>query len=123
MFTPRNYQYFGGHPFLQRQPKNNTRREFPEVDTTMFTESAVVFRQLMRDASQVLDELADHKNFANEVMYAAQLSDTTKVEKLIESTGIKSKVVTTYNPDGITLTFNARVEDTDCCKLTMTLRW
>jgi hypothetical protein len=123
MFTPRNYQYFGGNPLLQRQRENKSKREFPDVDATMFTESAVAFRQLMRDASQVLDKLADHTTFANEVMFAAQLSDTTKVEKLIESTGINSKVITTFNPDGITLNFNAKVEDTDCCKLTMKLRW
>jgi hypothetical protein len=115
----RNYQFFGG-----RSNHNAEQRpEFPDVDTTLFNQSAVTFRQLIRDASTVLDRLADSKDFAHEVMSAAQISNTAKVEELIQSTGIKSKVEPSFNPDGLTMVFQAKVEDTDCCKLTMTLRW
>ncbi len=121
MSSLRNYQYFG------RQSSRNLveirKPELPNVDVTVFNESAIAFKQLMRDASTVLDRLADHKEFATEVMTAAQGSDTTKVEKLIESTVINSKVEPTFNPDGLTMVFHAKVKDTDCCKLTMALRW
>jgi hypothetical protein len=113
----RNYQYFGKTDNL------NKGREFPEVDATLFNKSAITFRQLIKDASSVLDRLADSKHFAEQVMSAAQISDTSKVEELIESTGIKSKVEPTFNPDGITMVFHEKVEESDCCKLTLTIRW
>jgi hypothetical protein len=115
----RNYQYFG------RELDDNVgqRPEYPDVDATLFNKSAATFRQLIRDASTVLDRLADSKHFAHEVMSAAQISNTSKVEELIQSTGVKSKVDTTFNPDGITMVFQDKVDDTDCCKLTMTIRW
>jgi hypothetical protein len=115
----RDYRYFGGQPFEQLE----IIREFPAVDSTMFTESAVAFQQLHRDASTVLKHLAEDKNFANEVMSAAQHSNPSKVEDLIKSTGINSAVHTTFNPDGITFKFEESVNGTDCCKLSMTLRW
>ncbi|MBM7661306.1 hypothetical protein JOC85_002078 [Bacillus mesophilus] len=119
MSIQRDYRYFGGQPFEQVE----ITREFPAVDSTMFSESAVAFQQLLRDASTVLKHLAEDKNFANEVMSAAQHSNPKKVEELIKSTGIDSKVDTTFNPDGITFKFEANVHGTDCCKLSMTLRW
>ncbi|WP_456278597.1 hypothetical protein [Bacillus sp. AK128] len=118
MSSFRDYRYFGGQPF-----KQEIIREFPEVDTTMFKESAVTFKQMLKDASTVLNELAEHKDFAYEVMSAAQHSNTSKVEKLIESTGISSDVKTSFNPDGITFKFKEKVPGADCCKLSMTLRW
>ncbi|MBM6619807.1 hypothetical protein [Bacillus suaedaesalsae] len=115
MSVIRNYQQFGFSV--------NTIREYPDVDSTKFSESATTFRGLMKDASKVLDRLADSKAFAHDVMSAAQLSNTIKVEQLIESTGLNSKVTPTFNPDGLTMVFHDQVEETDCCKLTMTLRW
>ncbi|KAA0550212.1 hypothetical protein FZW96_02420 [Bacillus sp. BGMRC 2118] len=111
----RNYQQFGS--------SITSTREYPPVDSTKFSESATTFRGLMKDASKVLDRLADSKAFAHDVMSAAQLSNTVKVEQLIESTGLNSKVTPTFNPDGLTMVFHDQVEQTDCCKLTMTLRW
>ncbi|MFD1738496.1 hypothetical protein ACFSCX_18400 [Bacillus salitolerans] len=130
MSAIRNYQYFGGQPVKwgEYEPifytaQSNTNREFPEVDVTLFNESANAFKRLMRDASIVLDALAGSKHFDFELMSAAQVSDKKKVDQLIQSTGIKSKVDTTYNPDGITLNFQESVKNTECCKLTMKLRW
>lgn len=45
------------------------------------------------------------------------------VERLFKSTGVKSKVDTTYNPDGINLKLSSKVGSTDCCQLTIALRW
>lgn len=117
MTVIRDYRQFGFNG------NKNSVRELPDVDPTKFTESASTFRGLMKDASKVLNRLADSKAFAHDVMSAAQLSNAIKVEELIESTGIDSKVTPTYNPDGLTMVFHEQVEKTDCCKLTLTLRW
>jgi hypothetical protein len=117
--TVRNYQYFGGQTFKQ----SITNRTYTEIDPTIFNESANAFKQLMKDASKVLDSLSKSKHFAQEVMSAAQVSNTTKVDELIQSTGIQSKVDASYNPDGITMKFHAKVQDTECCQLIMNLRW
>ncbi|WP_246942079.1 hypothetical protein [Bacillus pinisoli] len=119
MTIQREYQYFGGQPWN----RYTTGRQYPEVDTTMFTESADAFKQLLRDASTVLDKLADDKNFAYKVMNAAQHSETEKVVNLIESTGIKSDVTTKFNPDELIMKFNNQSHGTDCCILTMALKW
>lgn len=117
MTVIRNYQYF------QEGEIEQHKRKLPDVDAKKFNESAITFRGLIKDASKVLDRLADSMEFAHDIMSAAQISDTLKVEKLIESTGIKSKVEPKYNPDGLTMIFHDEVENTDCCKLQMTLRW
>ncbi|WP_141395248.1 MULTISPECIES: hypothetical protein [Bacillus] len=104
------YQYY--NPFAQRP--------YPEVDPTMFTESAHEMQELMREASLVLDRLAESKDFAISVMSAAQESDTKKVDELLKTTGIHSSVDVTYNPDGINLKLTG---DKNCCNLTIALRW
>lgn len=98
-------------------------RQFPQVDSTFFEQSAKSMQTLMKDASIVLNKLAESKPFANKIMSAAQHSKMTEVEKLIKSTGIKSKVDTSFNPDGINMKLSSTVGDTDCCHLTIALRW
>ncbi len=118
MYSHRNYQYFGGDI-----NNNSIVRDFPPLDVNMFNQSAIAFKNLLKDASTFLDHLADHKDFASTIMSAAQESDSKKVEKLIKSTGITSNVEPSFNPDGLTVLLIANVKGTDCCKLTMTFRW
>ncbi|WP_164669724.1 hypothetical protein [Virgibacillus doumboii] len=56
-------------------------------------------------------------------MNAAQASDEAEVERLIHSLGITSDLDIHYDPDGLRLTFMSQVENTDCCILTVSLRW
>lgn len=106
-----NYQY----PYQLRK-KN-------DVDVTIFSESLGAYRQLLKDASNVLDHLADSKSFAAQVMGAAQVSNQKEVDRLIKSIGVKSDFEVTYNPDGIHLKFWAHVKGSECCKLDMAIRW
>lgn len=99
------------------------RQTYPNVDATLFNQSAIAMQKLIREASIILDKLADSKTFAHSLMSAAQESKTKEVEHLIKSTGIKSKVDTSYNPDGINLKLSSKTGGTDCCKLTIGLRW
>ncbi|WP_226527398.1 hypothetical protein [Metabacillus niabensis] len=98
-------------------------RQFPEVDPTLFEQSAKSMQVLMKEASLVLNKLAQSKNFASKVMYAAQQSNMNEVNKLIKSTGIKSKVKTSFNPDGIHLNLTSSIGGAECCQLTVSLRW
>ncbi|MCG1021794.1 hypothetical protein [Sutcliffiella horikoshii] len=98
-------------------------RVYPEVDATLFTESAESMQQLMKEASIILQKLAESKEFASEVMSAAQEGNKEKVAQLLESTGVHSGVEVGFNPDGINLNMTSEVEGKDCCHLTITLRW
>ncbi len=98
-------------------------RKLPEVDPTLFNESAIEMRMLMRDASLILAKLADSREFAKKVMAAAQASNDEEVQKLLNSTGIKSKVHTTFNPDGINFKLSAGIGGTKASQLTIALRW
>ncbi|NSL50628.1 hypothetical protein [Calidifontibacillus erzurumensis] len=114
---PRTYNYHGYFdPIPQRQ-------YFEKVDVTIFNESLKAYRLLLRDASLVLNKLAESKTLAEQVMGAAQLSDTKEVERLIQSLGISSNFKVTYNPDGIHLKFWSEVQGTECCQLDMAIRW
>ncbi len=119
------------HPYQYYQPScvpspffyGWGREQYPEVDAEMFSESAKAFQSLMKDASKILDHLAESKTFAHDVMAAAQEDKKQLVEQLLKSTGVKSKVDVTYNPDSIHLHLHTKVHGTECCALTMVLRW
>jgi hypothetical protein len=104
-------------------PNPYSYRQYPEVDPGFLFESANETRKLMKEASIVLDRFADSKDFDKKVMAAAQESNMDEVERLIKSIGITSDVDVQFNPDGLRLEFNSKVQDTDCCKLTVALRW
>ncbi|MGM0875326.1 MAG: hypothetical protein ACQEWV_11085 [Bacillota bacterium] len=107
------YNYFYQQPI----------RLYPGVDTSLLEQSAKSMQNLMKEASLVLNKLAESKPFANKIMYAAQHSNMKEVEMLIQSTGIKSKVKTSFNPDGINFKLSSKVGSSDCCHLTIALRW
>ncbi|MFD2214459.1 hypothetical protein [Metabacillus endolithicus] len=98
-------------------------RQYPEVDPTLLEQSAKSMQKLMKEASLVLNKLADSKDFATKVMSAAQQSNKQEVDKLIQSTGIKSKVNTTFSPDGINMKLSSAIGGAECCYLTIALRW
>jgi hypothetical protein len=98
-------------------------RQYPPVDITLFNKSAVAMQKLMKEASIVLNKIASSKTFAFKLMSAAQESKLKEVERLIKSTGIKSKVETSYTPGGINFKLSSMVGESDCCHLTIALRW
>mgnify|MGYP005753458239 FL=1 len=104
------HQYY--NPYLYRP--------YPEVDATLFTESAHEMQALMKEASLVLDRLAESKDFAKAVMTAAQESNQQKVDELLHAAGLHTKVDVSYNPDGINLKL---IGEKNCCNLTIALRW
>lgn len=98
-------------------------RQYPAVDPQILYDSATETNKLMSEASLVLDRLSTSKEFGSQVMHAAQTSNNEEVERLIHSLGITSDLDIHYNPDGLRLTFESQVENTDCCILKVSLRW
>ncbi|WP_449537415.1 hypothetical protein [Ferdinandcohnia sp. Marseille-Q9671] len=123
---PGYYSNITGHSIFPEQRSYypyQDHRKLPGVDPTLFNESAIQMRSLMRDASLVLAKLADSKPFAQQVMAAAQESNDQEVERLLKSTGIKAHVDTSFNPDGINLKLTSMIGNEECCHLLITLRW
>jgi hypothetical protein len=98
-------------------------RQYETVDPNLLYKSANESKKLMKEASLVLDKLSGSKEFDAELMYAAQTSDIAEVKRLIHSIGVTSDVDVHYNPDGLRLEFTSKVDNMDCCKLFIALRW
>ncbi|WP_284139368.1 MULTISPECIES: hypothetical protein [unclassified Virgibacillus] len=98
-------------------------RQYPPVDPTIFSKSAQSFEPLMVDAKRIVEKISVSTDFARDVMKAAQESDKKTVQRLIKSTGISSRSVIDYNPDGINIRLEADIGEVECCKLTMAIRW
>ncbi|MBO0586855.1 hypothetical protein I2484_06030 [Sporosarcina sp. E16_8] len=77
----------------------------------------------MKQADLLAGKIVNSKEFAHELMEAAQLSNTKKVEDLIVSTGITLKIKTYFSPTGIRIELNNDESAGDCCHLLMTLKW
>ncbi|MUK90747.1 hypothetical protein GMD78_20535 [Ornithinibacillus sp. L9] len=123
-YPDRNPVYFQpawGYPVQSYQP--SFRQQYPDVDPDLFFQSAGVFKKLMADASIILNKLSEDEDLAYEIMDAAQKNQATRVKELIKSTGVHGDVDVDFNPDGLNLEMHSKVEDTECCKLSMALRW
>jgi len=98
-------------------------RQFPPVDVQQLEISVQRFHQLIQQADMLINRLANSKEFATELMSAAQKSDKNKVNQLIRSTGVSIDIKTTFTPTGIRIVLdNSKIEG-DCCNLLIALRW
>jgi|SRR5690625_250440 len=100
-------------------------RQFPPVHPEKFYESANEMKYLMNDARAVLDKLATSKQFADQIMTAAQASDMEEVQRLIHTVTIASEVDISYNPNSLHLEFKKKTTDNEmeCCRLLIILGW
>jgi hypothetical protein len=98
-------------------------RQYPEVNTRLFKQSAAKAITLMEDVNIVMRRITVSDDFSNKLMTAAQQSNQAEVDRLIQSAGIKIKPKITYNPDGITMNFQDFVGEKECCHIILQLRW
>lgn len=98
-------------------------REFPEVNPNQFIHSAKNSLDLLTDAQLLLNKINSSNVFSKNMMQAAQMSHTEEVDKLIQTTGIKTRPKISYNPDGITFTFDHKSTPPHCCLLSIQLKW
>ncbi|GAA0595378.1 hypothetical protein GCM10009001_09360 [Virgibacillus siamensis] len=115
--------FYCQNPSCPNSPHHQPRQQYPDVDAALLYESANETKSLMEDAGTVLNQLADSESFGAELMYAAQASDMEEVERLIQTTGITSDVDIDFNPDGLSMSFSSQVDELECCKLRIALRW
>lgn len=117
-----NYPGYYYNPYYQNTV-SRPDQQFPPVDSKLLYQSANEMKRLMEDAGRVLDVLSESEEFGTELMNAAQASNMKKVEQLIQSTGITSEVDISYDPGGLRLEFNSKVNQQKCCRLLVSLRW
>ena len=78
----------------------------------------------MKQADLLVVKIVNSDEFANNLMDAAQQSDTIMVRKLVLSTGITSKVETKFTPSGLRVKLdNSEKNQGSCCNLIILLHW
>jgi len=119
------FQHYSWHNQAPMQGWNSIplQRQYPNVDTQQLEASVHRFQQLIKQAELLINKLANSKQFAHDLMSAAQVSDEKKVMKLIKSTGITIKVKTAFTPTGIRIILDNAKYGGDCCDLLIALRW
>lgn len=108
---------------LQPQTAISPPSPFPSINTQVLNTSAQRFQELLKQADLLASKIVSSKEFAHELMEAAQLSNTKKVEELITSTGITLKIKTYFSPTGIRVELYSVESGGDCCNLLMILKW
>ncbi|PLT32109.1 hypothetical protein [Bacillus sp. V5-8f] len=97
-------------------------RQYPPVDTSTFEQSVAAFQKTVVEAGSILKKFAEPQ-FANRLMSAAQQGNQQEVDRLIKSIGTSTPVTTQYTPSGVLLTIHAQALGSQCCTLTMFLKW
>jgi hypothetical protein len=108
---------------LQPQIALIPQSPFPTINTQVLNTSAKKFQELTTQANLLAGKIVNSKEFAHELMEAAQQSNTRKVEELIISTGISLKIKTNFSPTGIRIELTNSDNEVSCCNLLMTLKW
>lgn len=138
-YDPRSFQYYyvpsQAYPHFSSNYSAGARqspfyyqpyfyfRPFQEVNPQLFMTSAKYMQSLMKDASVLLERMADSKEFAKQLMSNAQESKQKLVEDQIKHTGIQNVPIVSYTPDGLKLVFSKDIDTINCCNLTLTVRW
>ncbi|WP_444506234.1 hypothetical protein [Cytobacillus kochii] len=105
------------HPY----PPIHILRSFPPVNPDQFIQSAKAMEVLMNSASKLLDKMAKSREYSYNIMTAAQESNQTKVNQLIESADLNNHPKVTYTPDGLTLNFQSAGDQS--AHLSLKLKW
>ncbi|WP_332695814.1 hypothetical protein [Halalkalibacter lacteus] len=112
-----NYGPF--YPYYYRRPESS----FPPVTIEYFGKSLTAYLTLLEHGRIIINSLVTSQDTMVQLMEAAQASDDAQVDQVIKSTGVPSVVETSYTPTGVTFTLRADAEGSQCCRLTMYLRW
>ncbi|WP_338470718.1 hypothetical protein R4Z10_18310 [Niallia sp. XMNu-256] len=111
------------YPYYQQTVPYYDQRQFPPVDTEQLEKSVQRFQGLIKQTDLLINRMANDKQFATELMSAAQESKKDRVNQLIRSTGVTIKIETTFTPTGIRIVLDNSKFAGDCCQLLIALRW
>lgn len=114
---------FFSYGYLYSPYVQSLNRQLPTVNPAIFMNSAKEMEELMKDAGRLLTKIAASKQFSYELMSAAQASKVAIVTNMIKSTGVKKIPRISYTPDGLHLDFKMSDDNSNCCILTLKLRW
>ncbi|UFT99220.1 hypothetical protein KO561_18910 [Radiobacillus kanasensis] len=109
------YHYPQHHGYYQQRP-------YPEVDVSIFEGSVTAFQKIADESITILEKFTD-REFTHKLMTAAQAGNQREVDRLMKSIGTSTPITTQYTPSGILLTIHADAQGTQCCTLTMYLKW
>ncbi|WP_233711005.1 hypothetical protein [Lederbergia citrisecunda] len=122
-YNPYGYSY-RGLPVLHQYPVYYYDRQmFPPINTKQFIQSTKKFRILVNEANKIITKITTSPRFAHDLMDAAQKDNQSKVDQLIQSTGITVKAKSHYTPDGIVIELTNAKYQGDCCTLRLGLNW
>jgi hypothetical protein len=110
------------YPYQQHPSCYPYFRQYPPVDPTIFSSSVTAFQKIANEASVILKKFGEPP-FAHQLMTAAQKGDQNEVDRLMKSIGTGTPITTKFTPSGLLLTIHAKVQQTECCTLSMFLRW
>lgn len=96
--------------------------QYPPVDISTLSHSVKAFQKITIESSKILKKLGEPE-FARRLMTAAQIGNQKEVDRLIKSIGNGTPITTTFTPSGLLLTIHAQAQGTECCTLTMFLKW
>lgn len=96
---------------------------YPPIDATLFHQSAMKIKPLFEEGAKLSDYIASDKEIAAEIMNAGQTGNQAELDRLVQKAGLKAKVTTKYTPDGIRFEIRDYIGQTNCCVLTMSIRW
>ncbi|NOV01830.1 hypothetical protein [Paenibacillus planticolens] len=98
-------------------------RDYPAVDTKILSHSLTTSQHLLKDASLVIQKLADPAT-SHELMKHAQQGNQKEVDRIVRSFGSTSSVATTYSPSSVRFTIDPRTDGgVPCCEVTLSLKW
>ena len=111
------------HPAPVAYCREQGQSPYPPVNIQKFDISAKQFQELVQQARLFTDKIIGSKQFAFDIMNAAQLSDQKKVEELVKSTGISIPFQVKFTPTAIQVILDNSSEKVDCCSLLVGLHW
>jgi hypothetical protein len=77
----------------------------------------------MSQGSLILDKLSKSQDLCKRLKRAAQTGDQAEVDRLVKSTGVKVKVITTYTPSGIKFELHEDTPGQSHGFLTLNINW
>ncbi|MDQ0216538.1 putative outer membrane protein [Oikeobacillus pervagus] len=70
-----------------------------------------------------MNKVSKDKNYAKQLMNAAQQSKTEQVKQLVKNSGVTQAPTIYYTPGGLHLNFASQDQTAECCHLIVELRW
>ncbi|SDO72868.1 hypothetical protein SAMN04487897_12085 [Paenibacillus sp. yr247] len=120
-YPPPHYQNYPAHPY-HYAPYWVWDRDYPSVDTKIMSHSVTTSQNLLKDASLLIRKLAEPA-IARQLMANAQIGNQKEVDRIVNSFGVESTILTSFTPSAIQFIIDPRGTGKPCCEMTLSLKW